>query len=112
MQTRLKTYIAFLVMAVIFSMPISSMAQTKSSHKILIVYLSRTNNTKVIAQIIQQNVGGTLVPLELQKPYPENYQQTVQQVVDENASGYLPPLKTMMWYLWVSQPGICKCRRQ
>jgi flavodoxin len=94
MQTRLKTYIAFLVMAVIFSMPISSMAQTKSSHKILIVYLSRTNNTKVISQIIQKNIGGTLVPLELQTPYPENYQQTVQQVVDENASDYLPPLKT------------------
>lgn len=32
--------------------------------------------------------------LELQKPYPENYQSTVQQVVDENESGYLPPLKT------------------
>lgn len=65
-----------------------------SKENILIVYLSRTNNTKAIAEIIQTNVGGTLVALELQKPYPENYQQTVQQVVDENESGYLPPLKT------------------
>ena len=62
--------------------------------KILIVYLSRTNNTKTIAEIIQRNVGGKLVALELQKPYPENYKQTVQQVVDENANGYLPQLKT------------------
>ena len=61
---------------------------------ILIVYLSRTNNTKAIAEIIQKNVGGKLVALELEKPYPENYKATVQQVVDENASGYLPPLKT------------------
>jgi len=61
---------------------------------ILIVYLSRTNNTKAIAEIIQSNVGGKLVSIELQKPYPENYKATVQQVVDENASGYLPPLKT------------------
>jgi flavodoxin len=65
-----------------------------SSKKILIVYLSRTNNTKAIAEIIQRNVGGTLVGLEMEKPYPENYQQTVQQVVKENETGYLPPLKT------------------
>jgi len=71
-----------------------SNAQSMSSKKILIVYLSRTNNTKAIAEMIQKNVGGTLVALELQKPYPENYKQTVQQVVDENASGYLPQLKT------------------
>ena len=64
------------------------------SKKVLIVYLSRTNNTKAIAEIIQKNVGGTLVALELEKPYPENYQATVQQVVKENETGYLPPLKT------------------
>jgi len=62
--------------------------------KILIAYLSRTNNTKAVAEIIQRNVGGTLVALELEKPYPENYQATVQQVVNENETGYLPPLKT------------------
>src|SRR3954465_15721513 len=62
--------------------------------KILIVYLSRTNNTKAIAEIIQKNVGGRLVALELEKPYPENYQAIVQQVVNENETGYLPPLKT------------------
>ena len=67
---------------------------TIDSSKILIVYLSRTNNTKAIAEIIHKNVGGTLVALELEKPYPENYQTTVQQVVKENEIGYLPPLKT------------------
>src|SRR2546423_9890143 len=64
------------------------------SKKILIVYLSRTNNTKAIAEIIQSNVGGALVSLELEKPYPENYHATVQQVVKENETGYLPRLKT------------------
>ena len=64
------------------------------STKILIVYLSRTNNTKTIAEIIQRNVGGTLVALELRNPYPENYRATVEQVVKENETGYLPPLKT------------------
>src|SRR6478736_4727539 len=69
----------------------NTMADT---NRILIVYLSRTNNTKAIAEIIQHNVGGKLVALELEKPYPENYQQTVQQVVEENEAGYLPRLKT------------------
>jgi flavodoxin len=71
-----------------------SNAQSVTPKKILIVYLSRTNNTKAIAEIIHNNVGGTLIALELEKPYPENYQATVQQVVNENETGYLPPLKT------------------
>jgi flavodoxin len=62
--------------------------------KILIVYVSRTNNTKAIAEIIHQKVGGTLVALELETPYPVDYRATVQQVVRENETGYLPPLKT------------------
>jgi flavodoxin len=73
-----------------------SNAQTMTPKKILIVYLSRTNNTKAIAEIIQEKVGGTLIALEVEKPYPENYRQIVQQVVKENESGYLPPLKTII----------------
>ena len=62
--------------------------------KVLIVYLSRTNNTKAVAEIIHAYVGGKLVALELEKPYPEDYQATVQQVARENETGFLPPLKT------------------
>ncbi len=67
---------------------------TTTDNKVLIVYLSRTNNTKAIAEIIQKEIGGTLVALELTNPYPENYTETVHQVVKENETGYLPPLKT------------------
>lgn len=62
--------------------------------KVLIVYLSRTNNTRAIAEFIHQKVGGTLVSLELETPYPADYNATVQQVARENETGYLPPLKT------------------
>jgi flavodoxin len=71
-----------------------SKAQSVSPKNILIVYLSRTKNTKAIAEIIHDNVGGTLTELELETPYPEDYKTTVQQVADENERGYLPPLKT------------------
>jgi flavodoxin len=60
----------------------------------LIVYLSRTQNTKAVADIIHKSIGGTLVALELETPYPEHYQTTVNQVAEENRTGYLPPLKT------------------
>ncbi|MGB3063386.1 flavodoxin [Sphingobacterium thalpophilum] len=62
--------------------------------KVLIVYLSRTKNTKSLAEIIHGKIGGDLVPLELETPYPEHYQTTVEQVAQENRTGYLPPLKT------------------
>nr|WP_288369450.1 flavodoxin [uncultured Algoriphagus sp.] len=66
----------------------------EESRKILIVYLSRTKNTKAVAEMIHREVGGDLVELELETPYPENYRAIVDQVARENESGYLPPLKT------------------
>lgn len=51
---------------------------TENVKNILIGYLSRTGNTKAVAELIQQEVEGMLVSLALKKPYPENYQQTVQ----------------------------------
>ena len=83
---------------------LSSSCQTKSgdpvestqvdSDKILIVYLSRTKNTKAVAEMIHEQVGGTMVELELVTPYPEIYREIVGQVARENESGFLPPLKT------------------
>ena len=61
--------------------------------KILIVYLSRTKNTKTVAEMIQKQVGGMLLAIELENPYPANYQATVAQVAKENETGFLPPLK-------------------
>ncbi len=93
-EIEMKNAVLFFVIIILCITTGCSNAQSMPSEKILIVYLSRTNNTKAIAEIIHKNVGGKLISLELEKPYPENYQQTVQQVVKENETGYLPPLKT------------------
>lgn len=69
-------------------------SESLTDKKVLIVYLSRTKNTKAIAEIIHKNVGGELVSLELEKPYPENYKAIVDRVAKENETGFLPPLKT------------------
>ena len=91
----LNTVKAVLIPALLFLAACSRAQETTNiSGKILIVYLSRTGNTEAVARIIHEEVGGTLVSLELEKPYPDDYQQTVKQVSEENASGYLPPLKT------------------
>ena len=89
-----------------------------SERKILIVYLSRSNNTKAIAEFIHQRVGGTMVALELETPYPADYNATVQQVARENETGYLPPLKTKIDrieqydFVFVGFPTWgCGCRR-
>ncbi|MEP0713042.1 flavodoxin [Algoriphagus sp.] len=65
-----------------------------ASEKILIVYLTRTKNTKAVAEMIHEKVGGRLVSLELETPYPEDYAAIVAQVAQENETGILPPLKT------------------
>lgn len=91
------------VLLVIISLSIFSCSQAQEKAQpqnqetkgnILIVYLSRTKNTKTIAEIIQKNVGGDLVALELQNPYPEDYKAIVAQVQKEKESNFLPPLKT------------------
>jgi flavodoxin len=72
----------------------NTLEKIQNRENIAIVYLSRTNNTRVLAEIIQKEVGGNLIPLELKNPYPDDYRTTVGQVVEEDRTGFLPPLKT------------------
>src|SRR4029079_17874510 len=90
----MKTFAQYIILTSLCLLTVGSSGQVPSSEKTLIVYLSRTNNTRAVAEMIHAYVGGKLVALELQHPYPENYKQTVDQVVRENETGYLPPLKT------------------
>ncbi|MBD8082734.1 flavodoxin family protein [Chryseobacterium caseinilyticum] len=68
--------------------------ENRNAKNILIVYLSRTKNTKAVAEMIHQSVGGNLVELELENPYPEDYKKIVEQVQKENETDFLPKLKT------------------
>lgn len=71
-----------------------SKGQSPSSKKILIVYLTRTKNTEAVARMVQKEIGGKLVALELVNPYPADYRAHVAQMVRENRDEFLPPLKT------------------
>lgn len=74
--------------------PPSEKEETLKKENVLIVYLSRTENTKVIAEMIQKEVGGAFTELALDMPYPADYNAIVAQVDRENETGYLSPLKT------------------
>jgi flavodoxin len=75
---------------------LSAVSNDVNMGKVLIVYLSRTENTKAVAEIIQQHTGGKLIGLELTQPYPTDYKAVVEQVRRENETGFLPELKTQI----------------
>ncbi len=72
----------------------NTVLKSATAQNTLIAYLTRTNNTKVVAEIIHQEVGGTMVEVEPATPYPEDYDAIVAQVDKENEAGYTPPLKS------------------
>uniref|UniRef100_I2Q4E0 Flavodoxin n=1 Tax=Desulfovibrio sp. U5L TaxID=596152 RepID=I2Q4E0_9BACT len=69
-------------------------AAAKSGKKILIVYYSRTGNTREVANQIHQLIGGDIVAIETVNPYPSDYRETTRQAKQELESGYRPPIKT------------------
>ncbi len=62
--------------------------------KVLVVYYSRTGNTRAVARNIQAQVGGDLVEIQTVHPYPEEYRATTEQAKKELAEGYKPALTT------------------
>jgi hypothetical protein len=74
MKHTFSSLIVFATLCLLSGLSMAKQLSTKgearpTEKKILIVYLSRTNNTKAIAEIIQHAVGGKLVALELETPY-------------------------------------------
>jgi len=67
--------------------------ETMKQPKTLIVYYSRTGNTKVVADMIQQQVGGDLAQIETKADRPTNYRAEVEQNAREQEQDTLPELK-------------------
>lgn len=65
---------------------IESMEENTSN--ILVAYFSRTGNTEVLAEMIEEQTGGNLFEITPAEPYPEDYDETVERFRrerDENA---------------------------
>ncbi|WP_392565351.1 flavodoxin [Utexia brackfieldae] len=67
----------------------------QNSSKPLVIYLSQTHNNKVLVEFIAQTVGGDLVEIKTQQPYPKDYQQ-IFIVFPTWAMRLPPPIKTFL----------------
>jgi flavodoxin len=63
---------------------------------VLVAYFSRSGNTRKIANLIHQQVGGTLHKIQPEEPYPDSYNATVDQAKVEIQAGYKPALRSKL----------------
>jgi flavodoxin len=61
--------------------------------KALVVYFSRTGNTAEVANQIHASVVSDILRLEVQNPYPDDYEATKKRASEEQAAGFKPALK-------------------
>ena len=67
--------------------------QISGRSRTLVVFFTRTGNTKLIAGAVRRNTGADLFEIQPAEPYPEDYEATVAQAEREKLAGYEPPLK-------------------
>ena len=63
---------------------------------ILVVYFSRSGNTRKIANLIHQEVGGTIHEIQPKVAYPKAYNAVVDQAGKEIETGYKPALQSTL----------------
>ncbi|MDR2427128.1 MAG: NAD(P)H-dependent oxidoreductase, partial [Endomicrobium sp.] len=70
-------------------------AQDKENNmkKVLVVYYSKSGNTREIAKHIQNETNGDIFEIETVTPYPDDYNTATKQAKEEINKGYKPPIK-------------------
>ena len=68
--------------------------------KPLVVYFSRSGNTRRLAELIHKRVGGDILEITPVTPYPADYQATVDQAKREQADNARPAVNTK-----IADPG-------
>lgn len=63
--------------------------------KTLILYYSYRGNTRKIAEMIRQEIGGDIAQIETVIPYSGDYNKVVNQGQDEVNRGYMPEIKPL-----------------
>jgi flavodoxin len=64
------------------------------AEQILIVYFSRSGNTRKMAYLIHREVGGTIHEIQPEVPYPNSYDAVVDQARKEIQAGHKPALQS------------------
>jgi flavodoxin len=61
--------------------------------KVLVAFFSRTGNTREIAAMIHDDIGGDLFEIQTVVPYPSDYEAVKAQAMREQESNFRPALK-------------------
>lgn len=62
--------------------------------KVLVLYFSQSGNTEAVANFIHDSVGGDIVKLETEVPYPSDYDELVDYAQEEQRENARPALST------------------
>lgn len=62
--------------------------------KVLVLYFSQSGNTEAVANFIHDAVGGDIVKLETETPYPSDYDELVDYAQEEQRENARPVLST------------------
>lgn len=73
--------------------PVRVLTEDASS---IIIYFSRSGNTENLAQQIQSFTGADVLELQVENPYPSDYEETVNRADEERESGNFPTLVTQI----------------
>lgn len=63
---------------------------------VLVAYFSYSGNTRTIAEMIHQRVGGDIVEIKAVKPYPADYDACVEQAKQELSANAYPQISTVI----------------
>lgn len=69
--------------------------ESKASHRIAVVFFSRTGNTRSVAESIQNFTGADIFEVETEEPYPEEYREATRVVKHEIDKGIRRPVKPL-----------------
>ena len=74
--------------------PSSAVAAESRGGNMLILYFSRSGNTRSLAKHIHRRVGGDIIELETVAPYPPDYDAVVEQARQEQRRNARPEIRT------------------
>ena len=80
---------------ILLSMAIMACVTTANAQKALVLYYSETGTTKTVAEELQRQLGADIGSIEAVKPYPGNFQETIQRGQREMQRGQWPELKPL-----------------
>ena len=82
------------IMATIFIVFCSNGSMAAESNKVLVLFFSHSGNTRSLAEMIHDQVGGNLVEIKTTLPYPQDYDTVVDQAKREQQQNFRPQLAT------------------